>query len=588
MKQPFQIFNTNIPKVAYWVLTFVAWLVFFQLNSEYHLFYLEQSQLFVPESVNLTSSYGVVDYLTGSYVQHFGVPFCGAFIMALFNTLTSMMATYLLTRISPSKIWCVLSQLLPATMTFVFFSHLYRMQGTTAMLLALFLMCILQFVRIYFLRLGLSFLLVPLLYYCAGPIAIFMAFCIVLVDIFRERSGKSLLDILLIPYSIFIGWCAFYFGIAGSMRTALFPDEYFNHLMSAPAMVYYPWLVMFALLCAAGIFRNVRIKSVWASRSVAVASVVLVLLVIWKGTALYGISHALPLKQITYYSQHDNWEKVFDVTKDNGSNYLYVAYRNLALSHAGVLADRIFEYPQVGPLGLLPNWDQSFTVSQLLSDIYYQIGDIAISQQMAFEGIMAQGNGGNPHLWKRLVETNLIFGYNEVAGKYIDMLSKTPHYSDWAEKYRPYLYSPDKIRENPLLMEKKKNVGGENHLSRVLGFDADIDNILKCNPGNKPAIEYLGCLYLLGKDLEGFQKMLDKYYGTESLPELPLSFQQAVIIINEGNPDKWKEYKLSDKVISQFEAFRKLFVEQRQSPYLQETVYRSFGKTYWFYFTFKK
>ena len=36
MKQPFQIFNTNIPKVAYWVLTFVAWLVFFQLNSEYH------------------------------------------------------------------------------------------------------------------------------------------------------------------------------------------------------------------------------------------------------------------------------------------------------------------------------------------------------------------------------------------------------------------------------------------------------------------------------------------------------------------------------------------------------------------------
>ena len=320
----------------------------------------------------------------------------------------------------------------------------------------------------------------------------------------------------------------------------------------------------------------------------AVASVVLVLLVIWKGTALYGISHALPLKQITYYSQHDNWEKVFDVTKDNGSNYLYVAYRNLALSHAGVLADRIFEYPQVGPLGLLPNWDQSFTVSQLLSDIYYQIGDIAISQQMAFEGIMAQGNGGNPHLWKRLVETNLIFGYNEVAGKYIDMLSKTSHYSDWAEKYRPYLYSPDKISENSLLMEKKKNVGGENHLSRVLGFDSDIDNILKCNPGNKPAIEYLGCLYLLGKDLEGFQKMLDKYYGTESLPELPLSFQQAVIIINEGNPDKWKEYKLSDKVISQFEAFRKLFVEQRQSPYLQETVYRSFGKTYWFYFTFKK
>ena len=372
MKQPFQIFNTNIPKVAYWVLTFVAWLVFFQLNSEYHLFYLEQSQLFVPESVNQTSSYGVVDYLTGSYVQHFGVPFCGAFIMALFNTLTSMMATYLLTRISPSKIWCVLSQLLPATMTFVFFSHLYRMQGTTAMLLALFLMCILQFVRNYFLRLGLSFLLVPLLYYCAGPIAIFMAFCIVLVDILCERSGKSLLDILLIPYSIFIGWCAFYFGIAGSMRTALFPDEYFNHLMSAPAMVYYPWLVMFALLCAAGIFRNVRIKSVWASRSVAVASVVLVLLVIWKGTALYGISHALPLKQITYYSQHDNWEKVFDVTKDNGSNYLYVAYRNLALSHAGVLADRIFEYPQVGPLGLLPNWDQSFTVSQLLSDIYFQ------------------------------------------------------------------------------------------------------------------------------------------------------------------------------------------------------------------------
>ena len=48
---------------------------------------------------------------------------------------------------------------------------------------------------------------------------------------------------------------------------------------------------------------------------------------------------------------------------------------------------------------------------RLLSDIYYQMGNVALAQEMAFEGMIASERAVNPRLLLRLIQTNLIYGY---------------------------------------------------------------------------------------------------------------------------------------------------------------------------------
>lgn len=588
MKQPLHNSKDTIYTGIYWLLSLVGWFIFLHGFSQYHFYYLEQTQLFIPDTKILLEPEGIAAFLTGSYVQHFGIPFVGPLLLAIFNTLTAWGASRLLDKICPDSNWRILSQLIPISLTCLFFNHLYRMEGTTTYCLVLLLLVIHQSIRNEWLRLFTAYIFLPFISFGMGPIATFWAMTIILLE-FLRKSGIRIYSLFLLPATGLFAWLMYYKGWSESLDFALFPSAYFHHQMKAPALLYVPWLLLEGLLILA-VTGGKRLQKLPSRLSYGsnLLSLLLVVLAWWQGTQRFGNAHTTLLKEVTYFAAQENWPRVLELTKDNRSNYLYIAYRNLALSKAGRLADDLFLYPQVGALGLIPNWEKSFTMSQLLSDIYFHVGDIALSQQMAFEGNVAQGNGGSPHLWKRLVQTNLLFDYPEVAEKYISHLAKTPHYASWARMQQQFVDQPALIRADSLLGNKLHSLGDEKYLSRMYGIAPDFEHIAQNNPKNRAAIEYLGCLFLLEKDLNGFQNILDCYYGTDVLPYLPGSFQQAVIILNENNPDKWKQYHLSESLIRQFSAYKNTFQKNRQSPYLKETLYRNFGNTYWYYFTFKK
>ena len=71
----------------------------------------------------------------------------------------------------------------------------------------------------------------------------------------------------------------------------------------------------------------------------------------------------------------------------------------------------------MGVEGLIVPWNKQEHVSCLLSDVYFTMGAIASSQEMAFEAFVSAMGDGNPRMLKRLVQTNLIFGDYPVAEK---------------------------------------------------------------------------------------------------------------------------------------------------------------------------
>lgn len=585
-----QIQNTRrdlLFQMFYWLISLAAWFIFLQTFSRYHFFYIEQAQLFTGE-INTHLSGWLAQYLTGFYVQHFIVPLAGPFILALTNTLIAGLTFIILRRLGMRGNGMILAQLVPVCLTFLFFNHLYSLEGTTAFLLALLALAGTLSIKPWIARFITAAIIAPLLQWFAGPIALLYAVAFFIFSLFREAKWGRLTALLPLATASGAAYYATIQGMTDSMPLAFLPTEYFHHKAQPDKIIYAAWWALWGLILLGGLIGKREIRSNKVRIGSYLLSLLLVLGITWQGTLRYGNAHTTILKQITYYSQRGDWQKVLDLTKDNRTNYLYISYRNLALSHLGVLADDLFRYPQVGFLGLLPTWDKSPMISSLLSDIYYHIGDIALAQEMAFEGNTAQGNGGCPHLWKRLVDTNLIFDSPKIALKYIDLLAKAPHYRAWAEQRRELALHPERIADDPKLGPKRRFFGGEQHLRHFYGIDFDLRLIAEHCPESPAAVEYLGCLFLLGKDLQGFQALLDTYYGTPVLPELPLSFQQAAALLNENMPANRAKYILPSEVTKQFDAFRTTFNRNRGSSGLRATLLRYFGETYWYYFTFKK
>ena len=153
---------------------------------------------------------------------------------------------------------------------------------------------------------------------------------------------------------------------------------------------------------------------------------------------------------------------------------------------------------------------------------------------------------------------------------------------------RKFLYNDEAVETDPLLGNMRRNLLAENHLIQMDGFDTDLIRLAEQNPSNKAAFHYAGVFYLLAKDVTRFKTLVETYYGTDLLPSLPVSFQEAVIILSEKDPDYWKRFGVSESIVGRFTDYkRQVLAGRNNSNALPGLMYRSYGDTYWYYYMFK-
>ena len=233
-----------------------------------------------------------------------------------------------------------------------------------------------------------------------------------------------------------------------------------------------------------------------------------------------------------------------------------LAKLNWALAETGQLADKVFHYTQVGSDGILVPWNLTSEAGELLSDIYWSMGHVAFAQRMAFESNVLDERDVNPEMIKRLIETNLVYGAYPVAKKYIDVLENERGWKKVAQSYRRFLNDDAAVESDPVLGPKRRCVPETDFISLVRGIDEDLKDIIRANPKYHNAVEYLGVLYLLDCDMDKFKDMLDEFYGTEALPELPVSFAEAACMLSEIDRGYWKKVGVSSEIYKQYTDFK--------------------------------
>lgn len=577
---------------AFWLVALAALFVFLQEYSRFHFFFIEQSQLFqfTGEYISgkLSMPGGFALTLSEFLVQFFRYPYAGAGITAVLLLFAGIGMRGIVRRIVPDTGLFLLYLIPVILLMFLHFDFNYLVFGTIAfnlMLLALYLCLRISDDKW---RMIAEIVVTPLLYGLAGAVACLFALSVLIYE-FLNKTPKFYWVLLAVLLGSLCGICSVYFALLGEYRFAFLPDAYYHTALEPKSVIYYSWISFPLILIVAFLLRK-RKKEI--GKKTRIAGVVLQLALLfafcWWGIPKYGDRKSAKVKELDYYARTEQWDKILDASKGTLTNYLNMCYLNLALAQRGELADQMFNFDQRGPQGLMVGWNKTEQISSLLSDIAFAMGNSAMAQEMAFEAYATAIGEGNPRMLKRLVQTNIIYGEYQVAEKYLNILGNTVYYKNWADEHRQFLYNDAAVEQDPVLGSRRKCLPKENYLSEINYMEKDLCMVAEANPKNKAAIQYLGALYLLAKNMDGFKKMVETYYGTEVLPSLPKSFQEAVITLSEAEPDYWKRFDISPSVMQRFAEYKKQVLGNRNHKNaLPGLMRRAYGDTYWFYFMFK-
>jgi hypothetical protein len=260
----------------------------------------------------------------------------------------------------------------------------------------------------------------------------------------------------------------------------------------------------------------------------------------------------------------------------------------LALGQTDQLSTRLFSFnPQ--RTDFFVTYKLHGMAPLIANEPYFYLGLINFSQMLAMESIDSTPDAVLPvRAVKRYVETCIITGQYDVAAKFLGYLQKTLFYSRWANDASTYLNNEEKINAHPLWGKLRADQVKEVFYFQFEQSDLALIYLLRSNPKNRIAYEYLMSSFLLQKDFDQFLKFLPMSQ-LMIYSDTPLVYQEALVYIKTLLPE-WPEsmnqYKISDDVQKRIERYADAFKNGGGKD--ARLMKQSFGNTYWYYVHFSE
>lgn len=569
-------------------LLFVALAIWqIHLHIPFQLCQLEHTNLYVGDRdwfVLFLERMGGIGRWLGTWgVQFFNEKITGAAAFAVPVILLFVAMAGLLR--SPGKdmsAWIPWVTAVPACQLLSLYDHNFYWSGALALTLALAGLWLVSLfkepVRSWLFLLG-----IPIVVWGLGASACIYVSAGIILFTKKEKWFATIVA----PTAVFVSTIAIihFTGIVANIRFILSPVCYYESISEMPIYHWATWgVTLLCLLLARGVMYVSWKKPITGWAICCTGWLIPSSLLVQMAGNFCNTSNQ-DIWRLNHHAYMEDWDAILNFVSDKPmNNYLFMNYANMALANKGELANRAFHYYPKGMNSLLTTVNSTGTVRLLASDIHYTVGCIAEAQQHAFEAQVTFPQSMGIQTMKRLVKTNLIFGHHAVAEKYLSLIAKTTFHRKWAQKYSQFLHNDQAIEADAELGEKRRSLSQQNRFAMFYGWTPELQDILEVNPENRKAKEYLGLSFLMNKDLKGFQLFLDKYYGTGKDRTLPLSFQQAVMALDQ--PDKVKAYNVSSSVKEQYAQFMRQYAQNRQNPNLKNVMHRSFGHTVWYYLIF--
>ena len=567
--------------------------VLLQKWEEFTFFYREQNQLFLYDCPDILSKLGGIGgsamVVSQFFVQFFKLPWAGSLLTALLGACAAIILWKTFKKVgSPIAV-------LPLCFLPVFFQEgalgdsLYYYQGFVAFIVVVIFLWI--YVAVFqekskLMRVIAGVLMSVLLYWLVGSAAVLFAVCVILLD---ALSGKDqwYLGVASLAAVLLFAWGAVRLGFIQSMRLALLQDFYYEPLVHPGLYIHASWIAL-PLVTVLAVLVG-KLKGNVAQVVVACAFILLSLVALMRIPSHMDKKY-YDMLRLNHFVVAEDWDLILSDRTARHENFLMMNVRNLALSHKGQLLDKLFDYPQSGIMSLVASDDQSDRIPDVIaldSHIYYQMGNVAHSQNKAFDASVGV-RFGSPSMMMRLIRTNLAWGAYEVAGKYISEMEKTWGYGKEAREMRRFLWNDEAVESDPELGYLRRCIPPADHF---VGMDPhkDLELILGVVPDNAAARDYYVAYMLLAKDVEGLKSYIEndpKAYNPDG--SLNQHLQEAVLVYSEEDEAYCREHGVTDATFSRYQSFKRRFLELGASNGNPIRDMKSFSDTYWYYFMFKK
>lgn len=607
-KFPAIIFAINMPSYRR-IVTPIAWtagalclLLLLQRNFAFNFYYAEQWRMF-----RLSGDYaaalfsqpgGAVEYVTTWLIQYFNVPYVGALTSTLVYLAGTLALRSLLRTLGGTEHSHPLLYLLPGfAYLWAFFNESFHFEAAVAFALTLALLAVYVRLRPWKLRITVVYTVSPLAWWLAGPMALLFPAVVLVAEGLCSRDGlrkRQWPFVPLILWAFIPALLWFYSGACSVPFSRLVSlSAYWHPLLPTPALVWIPpcWVIM-ATVFATGVHGRPAWGKPLVRQAICAAEIAAVCLVFWRGSNHYHNYKEYMAKQLDYYAATGQWDAILNLPGFNpAGNYLLTSYQNLALSESGRMEEHLFDVPQCDLRGLWPQWNRMAPVSAHMCRIAYAMGNVALAQALAFEGMAGSEHAVNPRLLTILAKTNLIFGQYRVAEKYIGLLEQTATYSKEARHLRGFLYHDRAIMADKELGALRRCTAKLDGLTNEDRAPLDLWPILQSNPRHNGVSAYYGASCLLMKDLRRFSQLLEIWRNRHPGQALPKAYQEAAVIIHgKEAPRTLQAMGISPTTLQRFQDYNSILLSgmQHTDPQAAEKLREAYGNTYWYYYTFTK
>lgn len=178
-------------------------------------------------------------------------------------------------------------------------------------------------------------------------------------------------------------------------------------------------------------------------------------------------------------------------------------------SQLGILPDKLLKMkkPNLGTFIHLDSKSNLFTI-EMAAELYYLIGDMTYTERACMHANNFSPTKRCACLVKRLAEANLIIGDYAGAEKYLGQLRKSFIYRKWAEEHTPGSFSEEVQRK---IDYKRQFLNNANEIRIGDNCHTILTGLLDANRNNIVALDYLLCTDIIANQKGMFMRDYQKY-----------------------------------------------------------------------------
>lgn len=439
------------------------------------------------------------------------------------------------------------------------------------------------------------------LLFCYPAIMIFGALpsiiwlvCVILFEIYKSSLWWRNVSIALVGL-VCIGIWHYGFPLDTSHWITFFPQQR-EFILPKTAWALYLSLAVFLVILIASKYEILKMMPLSLKWNWLITLTVLVGLLYFGKTELYypQVEQLLGLQKAAI---EEDWETILEadqsLSKKTIASYVLT---NLALAHTGMLAERAFDYPQIGMNGLMYGPEKDYFGMLCSSWIYDWLGVKNEAFHWSIETSVTQGNNTSPFLMKQIASLLIQMDKQSVAAKYLKRLIVVPFYSDWARENLKRTTRVDYLRKikisDPLHLDTNVMIRPNESLDFFVGQTGPFYDLFQLGeryPQNKQVRDYLLMSMLFEKDVATFYDWFKRYYPAGYSENLPRLYREALIIVGVSKLDSEvnKKYRISNDDIQKFKLYMdrcRIFENDKKTA--SSLLLKEYGNTFWYYMHF--